>query len=178
MKTTTSHEIHVRRAEVIDLQACRIIENDSAYLFAEHGMPGIAEDPSVDLETLTQAQTEGRLWVATDSDDVPVGFALIGTIDGLPHLRELDVLTRWQRRGVGRRLIAAITDDARQAGHAALTLTTFTDVPWNGPYYARLGFVTVAPADMGPELREAYEHEAPGGITGNPRSAMRLDLRA
>lgn len=178
MSPTQHDPIHVRRAQAIDLQACRIIENDSAELFAEHGMPGIAEDPSVDLETLTRAQVEGRLWIATDDDDVPVGFALVGTIDGLPHLRELDVLTRWQRRGVGKRLIAAITEEARRAGHAALTLTTFTDVPWNGPYYARMGFVTVEPRDMGPELREAYEHEAPGGTTGNPRSAMRLDLRA
>lgn len=178
MRPTQDLTIHVRRAQTIDLQACRIIENDSAHLFAEHGMPGIAEDPSVDLETLTQGQTEGRLWVATDSDDVPVGFALIMTVDGLPHLRELDVLTRWQRRGVGKRLIAAIVADARAAGHDWLTLTTFSDVPWNAPYYARLGFKPIAPEAMAPQMREVFTHEAPGDMTLNPRVAMRLDLAA
>lgn len=168
----------MRRGQTIDLQACRIIENDSAHLFAELGMPGIAEDPSVELEELAQGQADGRLWVATDDDDVPVGFALIMMVDGLPHLRELDVLTRWQRRGVGKSLIAAIVGDARAAGHAWLTLTTFADVPWNAPYYARLGFEPIATEALAPQMREVFEHEAPGDITLNPRVAMRLDLTA
>lgn len=166
----------MRRAQVIDLQACRIIENDSAFLFAELGMPGIADDPSVELETLAAGQAEGRLWIAADRDDVPVGFALIMMVDGLPHLRELDVLTRWQRRGVGKRLITAIVQDARDTGHAWLTLTTFADVPWNAPYYARLGFEPIALGAMGSEMREVFEHEAPGDLTVNPRVAMRLEL--
>ena len=141
-------------------------------------MPGIADDPSVELETLAAGQAQGRLWIATDGDDVPVGFALVETVDGLPHLRELDVLTRWQRRGVGRRLIGAIVDDARAAGHAWLTLTTFADVPWNAPYYARLGFEPIAPDAMAPQMREVFAHEAPGDMTRNPRVAMRLDLAA
>lgn len=140
-------------------------------------MTGIADDPSVDLATLADAQRDGRLWIATDDDDVPVGFALVVSVDGLPHLQELDVLTRWHRRGIGRKLIDAIVEDARYAGHAALTLTAFADVPWNGPYYARLGFEPIAQEALTPQLREVYEHEAPGGTTLNPRIAMRLDLR-
>lgn len=175
-RPTNTQSTHVRRAGLTDLQACRIIENDSAWLFAEHGMDGITDDPSVDLATLARAQADGRLWIAADEDDVPVGFALVITVDGLPHLQELDVLTRWHRRGIGRQLIDAIVADARAAGHPALTLTTFTDVPWNAPYYARLGFEPVADAALTPELREVYEHEAPGGTTLNPRIAMRLDL--
>ena len=155
-----------------------MIENDSAHLFAELGMNGIADDPSVDLAVLDKAQRDGRLWIATDDDDVPVGFALVITVDGLPHLQELDVLTRWHRRGIGRQLIDAIAEDARNAGHAALTLTTFADVPWNGPYYARLGFEPIPAAGLTPQLRDVFEHEAPGCTTVNPRIAMRLDLRA
>ena len=29
-----------------------------------------------------------------------------------------------------------------------LTLTTFRDVPWNAPYYERMGFVVFEPADQ------------------------------
>ena len=139
-------------------------------------MAGITDDPSVDLATLAQAQAEDRLWIATDEDDVPVGFALVIRIDGLPHLQELDVLTRWHRKGIGRRLIAAIAQDARAAGFPSLTLTTFVDVPWNAPYYARLGFVPVPEEALTPDLREIHANEAPGGTTLNPRIAMRLDL--
>jgi hypothetical protein len=45
-------------------------------------------------------------------------------------------------------------------GRPALTLTTFRDVPWNAPYYARLGFVVIDSADHGPQLRALITHEA------------------
>jgi hypothetical protein len=35
---------------------------------------------------------------------------------------------------LGRQLIAAVVDWARARGATALTLTTFADIPWNGPY--------------------------------------------
>jgi hypothetical protein len=53
-----------------------------------------------------------------------------------------------------------------------LTLTTFRDVPWNGPYYERIGFRLVD--DPGPELRAQIDHEAWLEDLG-PRIAMRRD---
>ncbi len=32
-------------------------------------------------------------------------------------------------------------------GYAELTLATYRDVPWNGPFYASEGFVEVGPVD-------------------------------
>ena len=37
-------------------------------------------------------------------------------------------------------LIEHVAGWARAHGSPALTLTTFTEVPWNAPYYERLGF--------------------------------------
>ena len=42
--------------------------------------------------------------------------------------------------GIGAGLVRAAQIDARNTGIKALTLTTFRDVAWNAPFYARLGF--------------------------------------
>ncbi|WP_411757210.1 hypothetical protein [Streptomyces venezuelae] len=58
----------------------------------------------------------------------------------------------------------------------ALTLTTFADVPWNAPYYARIGFRPLADAELTPALRTIRAHEAELGLDRWPRLCMRRDL--
>lgn len=36
-------------------------------------------------------------------------------------------------------------DEARSRGYELLTLRTYADVPWNAPFYARVGFVETEP---------------------------------
>lgn len=62
-------------------------------------------------------------------------------------------------------------------GCSALTLTTFADVPWNAPYYARLGFEAVPPERLTPGLRAVRDHEATVGLDAWRRVAMRRPLR-
>ena len=50
-------------------------------------------------------------------------------------------------RGIGRALLRAGCDWAAAAGYDELTLATYRDVPWNGPFYASEGFVEVGPVD-------------------------------
>ena len=57
-----------------------------------------------------------------------------------------------------------------------LTLTTYVDVPWNGPYYRCLGFVPVPDAAIGPQLRAVRAREAAYGLDAWPRTAMQLLL--
>ena len=59
-------------------------------------------------------------------------------------------------------------------GH--VTLTTFVDVPWNGPLYAHLGFTVMSEAEIGPELRSIQDGEAAHGLDPARRVCMRLDL--
>jgi hypothetical protein len=37
-------------------------------------------------------------------------------------------------------MLEQVIESARQAAYPAVTLTTFRDVPWNAPFYTRLGF--------------------------------------
>ena len=55
------------------------------------------------------------------------------------HVQELAVIPGQMRRGIGTALLAAACDWARAEGFAAITLTTYRDVPWNAPYYRREG---------------------------------------
>ncbi len=99
-----------------------------------------ADDPYMRGHAAGHAE-EGNLLVAVAPDGKVVGFAAFWPLDGLAHLCELDVHPDHGGRGLGRRLIAAGEAWARGQGMPAMTLATFVDVPWNAPFYARLGFV-------------------------------------
>ena len=90
------------------------------------------------------------------------------------HLHELDVHPQRARQGLGQRLIEHIAQWAR--GAEALTLTTFSDVPWNGPYYGRLGFRTLDEAALSPALQAVRQAEAAAGLPMAHRICMQLDL--
>jgi hypothetical protein len=64
--------------------------------------------------------------------------------------------------------------EERARGATALTLTTFDDVPWNGPYYTRLGFRMRDLATLSPGLQTVEQAEA--GLPMVHRICMQLDL--
>jgi hypothetical protein len=72
-------------------------------------------------------------------------------------------------------LVKAVCDWAAANGLPAVTLTTFRDVAWNGPFYGKLGFRELE--DLSPGLAAMREHErAIGDDDFGPRIAMRKDL--
>ncbi|MHB1584198.1 MAG: GNAT family N-acetyltransferase [Acidimicrobiales bacterium] len=94
-----------------------------------------------------------------------VGFSRIERLDGQAHLGQLSVLPEYGRMGVGRALVEATAEWARRAGYRRLTLTTFADVPFNAPWYRRLGFVELA-GPYEPELARALDDERPLALLG------------
>src|SRR6185436_8026513 len=115
-------------------------------------------------------------WVVVDQSDRPVAFAIVRLLEESVHLHELDVHPRHARQGLGRQLIGVVADWARARGATALTLTTFADIPWNGPYYARLGFRTLDLATLSPGLQAVRQGEAEAGLPMAHRICMQLDL--
>jgi hypothetical protein len=78
--------------------------------------------------------------------------------------------------GLGRTLIERVEAWARDAGFPALTLSTFRDVLWNGPYHARMGLPSLSEDELTPGLRGLRAHEADHGLNTQVRQFMRLDL--
>lgn len=94
--------------------------------------------------------------------DPAYGFARIEEADGGAHLEQLSVHPDHARTGAGGALLEAACDWARGEGYVAITLCTFADVPWNGPFYARHGFSPYT--DPGPDLRGFQDKEARIGL--------------
>lgn len=113
----------------------------------------------------------GTLWVV-EAAGRPIAFLAARAADGRLHIDELDVTRDHQGQGIGRRLLAAAADWARENGLQALSLTTFRSIPWNGPFYAAFGFRewTDPPASV----RQSLLYEAALGL--KDRWAMRMDL--
>ncbi len=149
----------IRVAVPADIWRLHDIERLAGAAFADVGMPEIAADEPFSAEVLRGFTGRGRAWVWEAADgsgsrrERTAAYVLAEAIDGASHIAQVSVDPAWARRGIGRQLIDHVADWALAAGMNAVTLTTFRDMPWNAPYYARLGFRIMSVEDIGPQLR-------------------------
>jgi len=167
----------IRPTRPADLSVIQEIELAAGELFRDVGMSDIADHPVPTTETLTEFLRAGHSWVFVDDADIPIAFVLVMLVDGLAHIEQVSVHPSYAHRGIGRRLIDHVDAWAAGRGLSALTLTTFRGVPWNGPYYERIGFATLDPGERGPELVRLMAEEARHGLDPAQRIAMRRDSR-
>jgi GNAT superfamily N-acetyltransferase len=168
-------DYQIRLARPQDILLLPEIERTAARLFA--GLDLFQDlDDTRSIEELERAQKAGRLWVAAEPNGQPVGFAMAIEVDGLAHLDELDVHPEHGRRGLGTALVETVCEWAKSAGFRAITLSTFTDVAWNAPFYARLGFKTVPEDELTDGLLHLREVEAGWGLPISKRVMMRREL--
>ncbi len=171
------HAYHIRAARSDELEQLQAIGMAAWHPFEGTGLLGDDPGDPYAIELLQDAVGAGRLWVATGADDVPVGFAHGDDLDGEAYLAEVDVHPDHGRRGLGRRLVERVCDWARAAGYPSLALTTFRDVPWNAPFYARLGFRVLKEGEITPPLQRQREHETSiFGLDPDLRVVMRRML--
>ncbi|PWB35050.1 N-acetyltransferase [Pseudomonas sp. SDI] len=114
----------------------------------------------------------GLDWLVVDVEDKPLGFLCASVQGAALHIEELAISHEHQGHGLGRQLIGHVQAWAQAQGFTALTLTTFAEVPWNAPFYARLGFEAVEGPALGDFLQRQLAYEASRGLQG--RCAMRL----
>ena len=148
------------------------VEQRAAGLFRHHGYPHIADEPMASLAELRALMADQSVWVAATESGEPVGFAIAGPLGRFFHLRELSVDPAHGRRGLGAALVGAVVAAAEAAGCDGVSLTTFRSVPFNQPFYERLGFAELAPAVAPAALKEQFEREVPPGIAPGERVLM------
>ncbi|GHJ48174.1 GCN5 family N-acetyltransferase [Catellatospora sp. TT07R-123] len=169
--------MRIRAVREAELPVLQDIERAAGEWFRGIGMPEIAEDEPLPLDVLAGYRQAGRAWVAADAAaDAAVGYLIADVVDGNLHVEQVSVHPGCARRGVGRRLLDHLAEHAAADGVPALTLTTFADVPWNGPYYRRCGFVVLDDGEITPGLRAVREREAAHGLDRWPRVCMRRML--
>ena len=168
--------VMIRKADRGDLSRMQAIEVSAGKPFRRLGMAAVADDPPLSSDALAAYTDAGRAWVATDNFDYPAAYILVSEVDGWAHIAQVSVHARHARERLGQALIEEVGRWATASGLQGITLTTFAYVPWNGPYYARLGFVPVPEDRWSPGLREIVAAEAALGLGAWPRVVMKRRL--
>ncbi len=132
----------IRLAQDADLPFLAGIEDAGDTLFGER-FGGVDWPASSSGEE--RAAEPGILLVAVDDDGTVVGFTHVLDLDGHWHLEQIAVDPAHGRHGIGAALLEATHAELVARGVREVTLTTYADVPWNGPFYTRHGYVELDP---------------------------------
>lgn len=165
-----------RHGRLDDLETLQEIERAAGAVFTDYGMSVIAEDDPPSIESLAEYCQDDRLWVYRDESDHPVAYIIADVIDECGHIEQISVHPDYSSMRIGHTLIEAVADWASNRKLQAITLTTFSEIPWNAPYYERLGFEVIPEAEHSPGLQRVRHEERAHGLDRWPRVCMKRDI--
>ncbi|HDS1818743.1 TPA: GNAT family N-acetyltransferase [Pseudomonas putida] len=167
--------MYIRPTLARDIPWLADVERSAAQAFAQlPALAWLAEGDVLDGAAHQHFVDAGASWLAEGAAGQILGFACARREQQALHIHEVSVRREAQGQGIGRMLLNRLVVEARIAGARELTLTTFADVLWNAPFYARYGFETIAEGLLCPRLRKILASENAHGLTG--RCAMRLNI--
>ena len=131
----------ITAARPADITALIAVDKAASTLFAPTGLLSPeALKAHVPASVFEQEIPHENVRVARDETGWPVGFVLVRQrVRGL-YLDQVSVHPDHGRQGLGRALVMTALDMAARRNLAHVTLSTFRDLPWNGPFYRALGF--------------------------------------
>lgn len=191
MPSSGMRPLVIRRAEPCDFPAIQKIETLAGEIFRTLGMDDIADDEPPTLSSLHEYHSAGRAWVACNSCSCsppqssprsqpqlpsasePIAYILISLLDAYAHVAQVTVHPYFARQGIGKALIEHVGQWAKtEKSLSGLSLTTFEEVPWNAPYYMRMGFGVVSEESWTVAMKEIMEEEREKGLLKWPRVVM------
>ncbi len=176
--TMNTQPIGCRKAVAEDADHLPAIERSAGSAFLSvPGLEWIANsDDVLSAEAQLQRIKQGLVWVAETADQEQVGFLTAEQFDQEYHIWELSVHQEHQKRGIGRALLNALTDQARCETITAITLTTFRDLPFNEQFYRNMGYRTLEESQQSGRLQSVLAAEKASGLPIERRCAMQLSL--
>lgn len=165
----------VRLANLSDLDDLQAIEVSAATRFAGLNLIDHLLDSSIPRDMMIGFIENGLVWMGC-IDSVSVGFAVASIATPVCTLLELDVLPEHGGRGLGRMLVARVVEHARDNECTTIILSTFAEVPWNAPFYRKLGFTEILEEDLSEDLLIARAEEVASGLPVEKRVFMQLCL--
>ncbi|MFM0100673.1 GNAT family N-acetyltransferase [Paraburkholderia nemoris] len=159
-----------------DADTIRTIEFEAGKRFVSVGMTGIADAPPMELELVHRKIDAQQIIVAVETDGTCVGFVMFEPQLARIYVQELDVLSSYAGQRIGAALIEQVAQLARAQQITQLILSTFREVPWNAPYYRRLGFRDIEEADLDAALIARRDAHIARGLDESKRVFMRRDL--
>ncbi|WOF73738.1 GNAT family N-acetyltransferase [Parvibaculaceae bacterium PLY_AMNH_Bact1] len=167
--------VYIRPVEPDEIPLLGPIEKSAGELFRDQGMDDVADGGQMPATFILSFTRFGGALVA-DVDGAVAGFALVAAYDKHAHLYEVSVGREFQGQGIGRKLVLSACDWAVSHEYAALTLSTFSDVPWNAPFYATLGFGVLPESEWSPAFHVLRGREEDAGLDISRRVFMRKEL--
>lgn len=164
--------VTIRPAGRDDAAELRAIEVAAGENFRAIGMTEVADDPPPSVEDYRGAIGADPMWVAV-SGGAALGYAWAADLDGQPHLEQVSVHPEHQGRGIGAALLERVAAWAAETGAGSLTLSTFRDVDFNGPWYGRNGFQVIPEGEWGARFQALRAHEVERGLDVEARVFMR-----
>lgn len=167
--------IRIRLGSADEIHKIAPLEHAAAEAFRTIGMDAIADDAPMSEADLLQAVEAQRLWVAVEYGVLKA--YLVG--DFLPqslHIDQVTVHPDASRRGLGALMIESVSADPRSKERGLITLTSFANVPWNAPYYERIGFIDIAKEDWPEGVAAKVEIEQAKGLAAWPRVVMQREI--
>lgn len=160
-------------AAVDEIPALIAVDLASGQLFTGTGLlPESEEDDFVPADVYQAAIPAGHVFAARDRKGKPVGFTLTSVRDGSLYLDQISVDPAHGRKGLGAALVRRVVKDARDRGLKSVTLSTFRDVAWNGPFYRSLGFREVPRRKMTGWMLDLEGAQAERGLDVDQRCFM------
>lgn len=169
-------DMGIRKAILEDIDLLPALEKAAGEIFRTIGMDEIANSDLPTADDYAAYLTHGAIYVTTSDEDETTltGFILLAPFENAGHIYEVSVHPKFQRQGIGGRLLAQANDWAQASGFNRITLTTFTNVPWNAPYYETKGFKLIEESTYSPAQKILAENEMLHGLTH--RCWMHKDL--
>jgi GNAT superfamily N-acetyltransferase len=157
--------IRIRLGSLADLPALQQIERETARMFSPSDLPATLAHPLPPAQ-VTAGVSASLLWVAEHAEcSTPVGFILCERpTQACLHVREMDVRPAFARQGTGASMLSHVCSTATAQGLRFITLTTFSHLPWNAPFYAKHGFRVTDQFASFPHLAKILEHESQLGL--------------
>ena len=168
----------IRKTKLSDIEHLPLLERSAGSAFKSlPSLAWIADDSIMSAEEHKSLLATGLSWVALEpSSQTICGFINAEIIEGEFYIGEVSVSETYQKKGIGSKLLKAALTQAKSLGLSTATLITFIDVPWNAPYYQRLGFVILTTDTLPQYLERKLQAEKSAGLPLDRRCAMRKIL--
>lgn len=167
---TTGKTVSHRLALPEDLDLLETIEQSAFQKFKDY--LNIDEDGyTLPKSRLLKSLEENLLWILQEGE-TPIGFLCGIFLDGHPHIEEISIASPHQGRGLGRQFINDFLAWSKSENYPCVSLTTDSLIPWNAPFYSRLGFNEVSVENCRDELRATLLRDKEKCATPETRIGM------
>ncbi len=152
----------ITTAELDDIPALISVDKAASALFAPTGLlEPEALDDHVPADVFETEIPSGNVFAARNQHGWAIGFALVRLRGSGLYLDQVSVHPDHGQMGIGRALVIRVLTEAEARKLPHVSLSTFRDLPWNGPFYASMGFKEIAADRLEPYMKDIEEAQRP-----------------